>query len=109
MNKENSRTKPKAWATYEKYGDCATAHNMYKAYVAKREFAKFRNEGWDLLFEDWMDAWTPHWKDRGRKGDNYQITRINDQLPWSGDNIMVDTRLKIARHTSNLLLARRGS
>lgn len=62
-------------------------HAMHKAFLVARAQASFRNEGFELSFEQYQDAWEPYWHLRGRKNTDYVLTRLDPSQPWTANNI----------------------
>lgn len=81
-------TRPHQW----KSGPAEEDHASYYAWLQCRNQARYRSEGWDLTFEQWLDVWTGLWHRRGRAGEQLCITRKNCDLPWTLSNVIVITR-----------------
>jgi hypothetical protein len=71
-------------------------HEIYYAWHKHRSQAKYRNEVYDLTWEDWQEIWsnTDLFLRRGRKSTDLTLTRIDDDGAWSMDNIQIMTRLE---------------
>lgn len=54
--------------------------------------AKFRNEPWNLSWQDFQDLWEGHWHNRGRSVDDLCLTRIDWTGTWELGNIELVTR-----------------
>jgi hypothetical protein len=67
-------------------------HSMYTPWMMARAQANYRGEEFLLTFEEFYSAWKKRWNQRGRKGHEYCMTRIDEDGPWSSDNIRVITR-----------------
>ena len=54
----------------------------------------FRNEGWEITEDQWMNLiWPDHLFDRrGKKSYDLCMIRINDSKPWSLENTRIVTR-----------------
>lgn len=72
-------------------------HDMYHPWQMARAQAKYRNELWELEFEDYYLLWRDHWEQRGRGPDDMCMTRRDPDLPWSRDNICIILRSDHAR------------
>lgn len=59
-----------------------------------RAQARRRGEPWDPEFtrERWREIWGEHWQDRGRGLDDYNMIRIDFELPWMESNVLVCRR-----------------
>jgi hypothetical protein len=62
--------------------------------------AAFRDEPWDLTFEEYCFLWKDHWEDRGRQPDNVCMTRKDDEGPWDKHNTEIVTRKEHFQRTS---------
>ena len=72
--------------------DEATRHRYY-AFVKHRSQAHYRNESYELTFEDWLELWPRHlWTQRGRGADDLCLTRWDFNGEWSRVNVKVCTR-----------------
>lgn len=81
-------TRPHTW----KSGADEFRHSMYTPWQKARAQANFRDEEWELTFDEFYDLWKDHWLNRGRKPDDYCMTRTDASKPWKHDNIIVLTR-----------------
>jgi ribosomal protein L40E len=63
-------------------------------WVRARSQARFRNEAWNLTFEDFCAFWPTEtiWNQRGRQPDNLVLFRLDTKHPWQADNCRVITR-----------------
>jgi hypothetical protein len=69
-------------------------HEKHIAFLRQRSQARFRGEGWTITIEEFFDLWpTDLWSQRGRKPDEYCMTRKDNEGAWSKDNCMVISRL----------------
>lgn len=66
-------------------------HNQWSRAKAQ---ANFRNEGWHITEEDWMNIlWPDHmWGRRGRQGTDLCMLRIDSAKPWTIKNTQITTR-----------------
>ncbi len=106
-------TKPKAsnkgaprGATPEKW---SYPHNAYKTgeysrWIQQRTQARFRNEGWELPFEDWLSIWEDSNKQelRGTTKECYVMTRSDLSLAWSPDNVVIVDRHSVSVRNGRL-------
>ena len=67
-------------------------HEMYVAFGYHRVTSRLRGDVWQLTWEQWRDAWLPHWDQRGRSALDLCLTRQDWELPWSAANIELVTR-----------------
>ena len=65
-----------------------------KAWNRSKSQASFRGEEWLLSFDDYRKFWHTEqlWAQRGRRSLDLCMTRIDDELPWSGKNCMIISR-----------------
>ena len=65
------------------------------AFVRSRSQAWFRNESWELTWEDYQVFWktTSRWARRGRRNEDLVLTRLDPTKPWNRDNCCILTRL----------------
>lgn len=63
------------------------------AYNRMKAQAKFRQEEWELTFQDFKDIWTDEkWEQRGRSSNSLSLSRIYDEEAWHIDNVELLTR-----------------
>jgi hypothetical protein len=64
------------------------------AFVRARAQVCFRNEQWDLTWEDFQAFWRTRrlWDKRGRHNDDLVLTRIDWDKSWNRDNCCIITR-----------------
>lgn len=64
------------------------------AWSRARSQAVFREEPWNLPFEDFCDFWSNQtlWNQRGRQRDCLVLYRKDTDKPWSKDNCELITR-----------------
>lgn len=67
-------------------------HSMYHPWQMSKAQAVFRNEVWNLTFEEYHDIWADKWKERGRGKDDYCQSRKDPNGPWDKDNMIIITR-----------------
>ncbi len=79
---------PDRWIT----GPDPIRHKQYRVWLQQRNQANFREEGWTLEFDDWLEIWGELWFQRGRNKDDYCMTRDDCEKPWSKENAIVVTR-----------------
>lgn len=86
-----SKFKGKSRPELYKY-DTAEQRLVNRWYLMAKAQARFRDEPWELTFEDYYSHWrgNTHW--RGRSEHSKSLTRINDRLPWRPDNIRLVSR-----------------
>jgi hypothetical protein len=64
--------------------------DKYYAYLNHKAQAKYRNETYQLEFEDWERLWTDeNWHQRGRKLDNLLLCRWEWDEGWTVENVRV--------------------
>lgn len=57
------------------------------AFNKQRCQARFRNEPWDMTFEEWWDIWQYQWHLRGRRADDWIMVRIDTKQSWNKNNV----------------------
>jgi hypothetical protein len=93
MYKPKRGPRPHIWCS----GPDPLRHKQYQVWLQQKNQAQFRKEGWQLDFEPWLDMWRDLWPQRGRATDEYCMTRVDTDLPWSKDNVMIITRKEHGR------------
>jgi len=69
-------------------------HDKYYAYSKHKSQAKFRNEDYELTWDDWISIWPHHiWLQRGRGSDDLCLSRLDFSEGWTMDNLEVIPRL----------------
>lgn len=79
--------RPHTW----KYQD-PLMHSMHLPYLRTKAQCKYREEEFELEFDDYYELWKEKWKYRGRKADDYCMTRINPKKSWNKENVIVVQR-----------------
>ena len=89
--------RPHTWVT----GPDPVRHEQYRAFIQQRNQARFRGETWteEYTFDEWLALWREHWHQRGRKLQDYCMTRRDHTQPWTQENSQVITREKHVQHT----------
>ncbi len=79
------------------------AHNKF--YNQQWRAINYRNIGWNMSFEEWMQWWfdTGHWYDRGTCKGQYAMCRYSDTGPYALDNIYCDLQ------SNNSSFAKKGN
>lgn len=62
------------------------------AYYRMRAQAKHRGESYLLSFEEFVGMWDGLWDKRGRKPEDYCMTRVDPEEPWTTANTQVIER-----------------
>lgn len=95
--------RPQVWVT----GPDEYKHDMYHPWQLSSAQARFRNEGWDLTFQEYYTIWAPHWPNRGRKSHNVCMTRKDWDDAWTWDNVEIVSRQEhLQRQRSEQLAGR---
>jgi len=78
-------------------------------YLRARAQAAYRKERWSLTLEQWMELWSDPdvWYNRGKRSDQYGMTRINPYGSWSKNNIVIMTRREQIARSLNIRWAER--
>ena len=61
-------------------------HKQYRAYVQQKNQAQFRNEDWQLTFEEWLGIWGTEYHRRGRTSKSLCLTRWDLEDSWTVSN-----------------------
>ena len=80
--------RPFTWRT----GPDPVLHSKYVAWSRARAQALFRQEGWNLTFEEFEQIWGDQWHRRGRARDDLCMTRTDPDLAWDTHNVELVTR-----------------
>lgn len=82
--------RPNAWVS----GTDPVRHEQYVAWSRARAQAHFREEGWELTFDQFVDLWNQdgQWPQRGRGSDDLLMTRKDSSQPWSIENCYIEQR-----------------
>ena len=76
------------------YEDSPHLHRLRRAFIVARCQANFRNEEWNLTWEDWQYLWLT--KDRylrkGRGADDLTLSRLDYCTSWDMDNVQISIR-----------------
>lgn len=67
-------------------------HKMYVAFGYHRVTSRLRGDHWDLTWDEWRDAWLPHWDQRGRAAQELCMCRKDIEGVWCLTNIEIITR-----------------
>lgn len=67
-------------------------HSMYMPWMRAKAQAKFRDEPWDLSFEEFYELWKDDWHQRGRGPDDVCMTRDDIDGVWDKKNTIIITR-----------------
>lgn len=73
-----------------------------------RAQAKYRNEGWDLTWEQYQEIWEGKWHLKGRASDDLCLTRIDWSGAWTMDNVNLVFRLEHLRRQSKARPSKKG-
>lgn len=90
---KQKKQRPGAWAT----GPDPLKHDMYMPFLRARAQAKFRNESWDLTFDDFYSIWANEWTNKGQKGYQLCLTREDIDAAWTKSNCFLITRADLQR------------
>lgn len=79
-------------------------HARYMPWLKMRAQANYREELWNLSFQDFCTLWhSEHlWLMRGRGREDLMLTRIDSEQAWSLDNCELMTRLNWSRRQNAL-------
>ena len=85
--------RPQVWIT----GPDPVTHKKYRVWIQQKNQAQYRQEGWAIPFEEWMEIWGDQWANRGREKGTVCMTRLDWSLPWTPDNVRIVPREEHAR------------
>lgn len=91
MPKQGPR--PHTW----KYPNDAVMRAKNTAYQRHRCQALYRDEPYELSFEDYCEMWGDDWHKRGRGSQDLCMHRIDIDTPWSKHNIEIVERRQYLR------------
>lgn len=98
------KLRPHTWRT----GPDPLLHEMYHPWQMAKAQAKFRDEEFTLTFEEYAELWRPHWHQRGRKINEYCMTRHDITKGWTRENAwVVERSIHQDRHIKNNIAAGR--
>lgn len=80
--------RPQVWIT----GPDKELHDKYHPWQVAKAQANFRDEAWELSFDDYCSLWEGHWDNRGRTPDNVCMTRKDPDGAWDFNNCEIITR-----------------
>lgn len=61
--------------------------SQHRQFTQQRNQALYRDEGWELAWEDWIALWKPKWHLRGRSAESMCMVRKDYTKTWSLDNV----------------------
>ena len=67
-------------------------HSMYHPWQMSKAQAVFRNEEWNLSFDEYYNIWKDYWHNRGKKVYEYCQSREDPEGAWDKDNMVIITR-----------------
>lgn len=67
-------------------------HKQYRTWIQHKNQANFREEEYELSFEQYQWLWREKWDMRGRDSNSYCLVRIDPEHPWRLDNVEVIDR-----------------
>lgn len=95
--------RPQVWKT----GPSQTKHVMYMPYLRSKAQANFRGEEWNMSFDDFYSVWDGKWDQRGRKGHNLCMTRVDETQAWTTSNVELITRKQHMVRQGSIRVAKR--
>ena len=82
----------------------------HMAYLKTKAQAKLRGEQFDLTIEQFMRVWPDDlWQQRGRRSDQYSMTRMNPTKPWCVKNVVIMCRADQLRYVIEKTMERRNN
>lgn len=98
------KLRPNAW----KSGPDPVRYAKYRVWLQQKNQAQFRDEGWDIDLDKWIEIWGELWHNRGRARGDYCMTRRDFEQPWSEANVEIVTREEhLKRHRARQVETRR--
>ena len=67
-------------------------HSMYLPWLKAKAQANFRDEEWELTFEEYYTLWKDEWPNRGRAAEQMCMSRKDFDGAWSIDNAIIINR-----------------
>lgn len=80
--------RPDMW----KSGPDPRIHEYFRVFLQHRNQANWRQESYELSWEQWFEIWADKIEQRGRKSGQYYMTRIDNDLSWNKDNVRIKQR-----------------
>lgn len=102
------KPRPNTWLS----GPDPLTHEKFYAWHKHRAQANYRQEKYQLTLEQWLEIWRDDEKflNRGKKTDNWVLTRIDTDGAWSVDNVEIVTRYEqLLRSMAEKVRARWGN
>lgn len=90
----NSKRKGKEFPNSWKSGPDQEDHKLYISCQRSRAQAHFRQEDWQITEQQYIDLWRidDRYKNKGRGSDDFCLCRIDEEKPWTVDNVEIITR-----------------
>ena len=67
-------------------------YKQYYVFLQARNQARYRKEGWTIEWEDYKRIWGDRFHLRGRSSDSLSFARLDQDLPWTPDNVAIKSR-----------------
>jgi hypothetical protein len=80
--------RPHTW----KSGPDPIQHKKHRVWIQQKNQAQWRDEIWNISFEEWCEIWADLWDKRGRKKNNYCMSRKDWSVSWNKDNVEIIPR-----------------
>lgn len=93
------------------YNDPEHIRPLRRAYAVAKCQAQYRSEPWDLTWEQWLSLWLEdnNWQLKGRGSRDLSCVRLNYELPWRWDNVIIEERHShLSRIVAQKTLSRRA-
>jgi hypothetical protein len=87
------------------YNDPPHVKPLRRAYSVARCQARFRNEQFDLTWDQWLQLWlgNGNYLNKGRGSRNYSLVRLDKYAAWQFDNVEICLRsIDLSRTASTL-------
>ena len=104
--KGGGRVKGRDYSFTNRYPGVTADHRL--SWTRMKAQAKYRNEAWDLSWEQYQDIWMDKWHLKGRGSEDLCLTRIDWSGAWHIDNVNLVFRADHVRRQSRERSSKRG-
>jgi hypothetical protein len=89
--KGGGRVRGRDYSFTNRYPGVTAEHRL--SYCRMRAQAKYRDEGWDLTWEQYQEIWADKWHLKGRGREDLCLSRIDWAGAWTIDNVNLIFRI----------------
>lgn len=104
--KGGGRVPGRDYSYLNQYPGILAEHRL--AYCRMRAQAKYRNEPWNITWEQYQEIWEGKWHLKGRAVDDLCLSREDWSGPWTMDNVSLVFRLEHLRKQSKVRPSKKG-